>query len=134
MPYLQLYVDNIANAVDIVSLIEEMKWSENDLDSPNSGRDLQATMYRGKVASKRRCDIKLMPCRASVLNEIFPIIRHEYFYCYTDLVPAEGPLLMQMYNSTRSGGIAIITSDLEGDQVVHNVIKHKDVSFNIIER
>ena len=126
MPYLKLYVSDPYEAEDIVPLIEEFKWSENDLDSPNAGRDLNGLMYRGKTASKRRCDIKLVPVAASFVNNIFPILRNEYFFCDTDLVPVEGEMTMQMYNSTRSGGIAIVTTD--------GVIKHKDVSFNIIQR
>lgn len=126
MPFLKIYVDSPSNAIDLVPYIEEMKWSENDLDSPNSGRDLSGMMYRGKVTSKRRCDIKLITLSAGVINQIFSIIRSEYFWCNTDLAPADGELIMNMYNSTRTGGIAIITTD--------NEAKHKDVSFNIIER
>lgn len=112
--------------IDIAPLIEEIKWSENDLDSPKAGRTLDGLMHRGKVTSKRRADIKLINSSASTINPILVILRKEYFYCDTDLVPAEGPLLMQMYNSTRSGGIQIVNTD--------NVVMHKDVSFNIIER
>lgn len=126
MPYLRLYTTEPRNYVDVVPLIEEFKWSENDLDSPTAGRDLSGLMHRGLTASKRRCDIKLIPCTAAELNPIFALLRNEYFYCLTDLVPAEGPLTMEMYNSTRSGGIAIITTDF--------TIKHQDASFNIIER
>lgn len=113
-------------SVDIAPYIEEIKWSENDLDSSKAGRALDGLMYRGKVTSKRRADIKLLPVPASVLLEIFPVIRLEYFYCETDLYPETSMVRMQMYNSTRSGGILIVTTE--------GVIKHKDVSFNIIER
>lgn len=126
MPYMRLYVSNPSNYIDIVPLIEEFKWSENDLDSPDAGRSLDGLMHRGLTASKRRCDIKLSTCTAAQLNPILEILRNEYFYCATDLVPASGPLTMQMYNSSRSGGIAIIDTD--------KVIKHKDASFNIIQR
>lgn len=127
MPYLKLYINDPSSARNIVPLIEEFKWSENDLDSPNAGRALDGKMYRGLTASKRRCDIKLLPCEASVLNQVFEILRHEYFFMDTDLCPANDPIVgMEMYNSTRSAGVAIITTD--------NVIKHKDASFNIIQR
>lgn len=126
MPYLKLYVSDPNSAIDVVPLIEDFKWSENDLDSPDAGRDLTGLMYRGLTASKRRCDIKLIPCTAAQLNPIFAVLRNEYFYCDTDLVPAETALTMQMYNSSRSGGVAIITSDF--------TIKHDNASFNIIER
>ena len=123
-PYLIL--SSGSTSVDIISYIEEIKWSENDLDSPDAGRTLDGLMHRGKVTSKRRADIKLIPVKTSVVNAIFPIIRHQYFTCETNIVPADSDLTMQMYNSTRSGGVAIITTD--------NEVKHKDVSFNIIQR
>ena len=127
MPYMIFSSDAFrTDQVDITEDIEDLNWSENDLDAPNSGRALDGKMYRGKVTSKRRCDIKLLPTKMSRLNEIFPIIRNEYFYCFTDLVPGDGDLTMEMYNSTRKGGILIVDTD--------GVIKHKDVAFNIIER
>lgn len=125
MPYMNIYATG-TETIDIAPLIEEIKWSENDLDSPKAGRTLDGLMHRGKVTSKRRADIKLINSKASTINPILVILRKEYFYCSTDLVPAEGPVLMQMYNSTRSGGIQIVTTD--------NVVMHKEVSFNIIER
>lgn len=125
MPYMRLYVGNMS--IDIAPLIEEIKWSENDLDSSNAGRTLDGLMHRGKVTSKRRADIKLLPLKASEINPVLKILRNEYFYCETDLAPSdEGALTMEMYNSTRSGGILIVNTD--------NVIIHKDVSFNIIQR
>lgn len=126
MPYMILSTTDNGMGVDIAPYIESVEWSENDLDSPDAGRALNGKMFRGKVTSKRRADIKLLPCKAVLLNDIFPIIRNEYFYCETDLVPAETPLLMEMYNSTRKGGVLIVTTDGE--------VKHKDVGFNIIER
>ena len=125
MPYMILYTDSIEAGIDIIGLIEEIKWSENDLDAPNAGRTLDGLMHRGKVTSKHRADIKLLPEKASTINPVLAIVRNEYFYCNTDLVP-DGPLTMEMYNSVRSGGIMIVNTD--------RVIIHKDVAFNIIER
>lgn len=126
MPYMRLYTNNL-DIPDIAPLIEEIKWSENDLDSPNSGRTLDGKMWRGKVTSKRRADIKLLPLSAGELNPVLRVLRNQYFWCETDLCPSdEGVLTMEMYNSSRSGGILIVTTD--------GVIKHKDVAFNIIER
>jgi len=126
MPYLTLYTSTPNDGIDIAPLIEEIKWSENDLDSPNSGRTLDGLMHRGKVTSKRRADIKLTTKSASEISPVLAILRNEYFYCVTDLAPGTEGVAMQMYNSTRSGGIQIINTD--------NVVMHKDVSFNIIQR
>lgn len=124
MPYFR--VKKGSSSIDIAPYIEEVKWSENDLDSPDAGRGLDGYMYRGKVTSKRRADVKLIPVAASVLNPILVILRNEYFVLETDIVPNASALTLDVYNSTRSGGIAIVTTD--------NVVKHKDVSFNIIQR
>lgn len=125
MPFIRVYTG--LQSVELTDLIEEIKWSENDLDSANSGRTLDGKMQRGKVTSKVKAEIKLLPKKAEVINPIFRILRSQYFYCETDLVPADVvPLTMEMYNSTRSGGVQIINTDGE--------VVHKDVSFNIIER
>lgn len=133
MPYLKLKKasnsTSASDVKDITAYIEEIKWSENDLDSAKAGRDLTGKMYRGKVASKRKAEIKLLPIVTSDVNGIFTFIRQEYFYCETDLLPG-GTVTMEMYNSTRGAGVMIVTQTREGVQVV----KHKDVSFNIIER
>ena len=124
--YMYIYGSYYASRIDLIPLIEEIKWSENDMDSPNSGRTLDALMHRGKVATKLRFDIKLIPLEASVINPILSIIRNEYFSCITNAIPGAEGVTLQMYNSTRSGGISIITTD--------GKVKHKDVSFNIIQR
>ena len=121
MPYLRL------DGLDITEYIEEIKWSENDLDAPNSGRTLDGLMQRGKVSSKRKAEIKLIDMKAEKANQILSILRNQYFICQTDLAPSDGNgLTMQMYNSTRSGGVRIVNTD--------GKIIHRDISFNIIER
>lgn len=124
MPYMTL--SKGSDSIEIAPYIEEINWSENDLDDPDAGRTLDGLMHRGKVTSKRRADIKLINVSAATANSIFQILRNEYFYCSTDLMPGDDALYIEMYNSTRKGGIQIITTD--------NLILHKDVSFNIIER
>ena len=114
------------NGVNIINYIESYTSSENDLDAPNSGRTLDGVMHRGKVSSKIKIEIKLVPVEASVLNRIFPLLRNEYISCETNLIPGYGNLSMSMYNSTRKTGIAIITTD--------GKVMHRDASFNIIQR
>ena len=42
------------NGVDILHLTEQngIEWSRNDIDSAKSGRTMDATMHRGRVAIK----------------------------------------------------------------------------------
>jgi len=122
MPYFEL------NGRDITRYILQngFQLSENDLDSPKSGRTLDALMHRGKVAEKKRADIKLVPCKKEVLDWMMPILRNQYFTVKTDLFPGSGIVTMQMYNSTRKYGVAII--DTKG------VVWYKEPQFNIIQR
>lgn len=117
----------IIDGFDITRYIsaDGFQLSENDLDSPKSGRTLDSMMHRGKVAEKKRADIKLVPVKKEVLDLIMPHLRKEYFSCSTDLFSG-GRVNMQMYNSTRKYGVAIV--DTEGK------VWYKDTAFNIIQR
>ena len=121
MPYLRL------NNLDITEYLEEIKWSDNDLDSPNAGRTLDTVMQRGKLGSKHRADIKLVNMTAQEAIPIMQVLKNQYFTCTTDLIPdSSSSQSMEMYNSTRSGSIQIVRTD--------GKVMHKDISFNIIER
>lgn len=121
MPYLRL------NGIDIVRYIEDIKWSDNDLDGPGAGRTLDSMMHREKIASKHRADIKLIPVTSYEAQPVLSVLKNQYFTCQTDLIPDyPNGSTMEMYNSTRSGSVSIITTD--------GKVKHKDISFNIIER
>jgi len=61
-----------------------------------------------------------------VLDWMMPILRNQYFTVKTDLFPGSGIVTMQMYNSTRKYGVAII--DTKG------VVWYKEPQFNIIQR
>ena len=66
------------NGVDFMPFIAKqgVKWQRNDIDAPNSGRTMDGTMQRGRVATKIRLDITCRPLTAEesrlVLNTIFP--------------------------------------------------------------
>ena len=121
MPYMRL------NGRDITRYIEMggFNLSENDLDSPKSGRTLDALMHRGKVAEKNKAEIKFVPVKKEVIDWVIPILRNQYFTCETDMF-AGGSVSMTMYNSTRKYGVAVIDTDGE--------LWYMGVSFNIIQR
>ena len=48
-----------------------LKWSRNDVDDPNTGRDMSGLMHRGRVATKIRLDVT---CRALEKNEIAVVL------------------------------------------------------------
>ena len=122
MPYFRINGRDIARYI----LKDGIQLSENDVDSPKSGRDLTALMWRGKVAEKERADIKLWPVKKETPDWILPMLRSQYFDVQTDLYPGYGVLNMQMYNSTRRYGVTVV--DTQG------VTWYTGTSFNIIQR
>jgi len=113
------------NGRDITKYIEEITWELNDLDAPKSGRDLSGVMHRGRISEKRKLNIKLVPTKASELIPIMNLVRREYVSVSTNMLP-EGEVTFQGYNSSRKGGVMVMTTDLS--------LRHSGVSFNIIER
>lgn len=68
----------VVNGVDMIPYVAKggFKWSRNDVDDPDTGRNMSGTMIRGRVATKIRLDIT---CRlltseeaAIVLTAIMP--------------------------------------------------------------
>ena len=114
------------NGTDITKYIEEVSWESNDLDAPKSGRDLSGVMHRGRVGEKRKLLFKLVPTTARELIPILRLVRREYVTVSTNMIPEDGDVEFQGYNSTRKGGVIALTTD--------GVLKHKDISFNRIER
>ena len=55
-----------------------LKWSRNDVDAPNSGRALDGTMIRDRVATKIRLDITCRPLKADELSKLLNLIQPEY--------------------------------------------------------
>lgn len=68
----------LINGVDFTDYIAYggLKWSRNDIDAPNTGRDMAGYMHRGRVSTKIRLDVtcKLLEKNdiARVLNAILP--------------------------------------------------------------
>lgn len=88
------------NGVDIVPFIAEkgIKWTRSDIEAPNTGRTLDGTMQRGRVASKIRLDITCKPLPASdlatVMNAIYPVF---VTVRYSD--PLYGTRIVTMYSN-----------------------------------
>ncbi len=94
------------NFVDLTPYIaaQGLKWSRNDIDAQNSGRDVQSdTMIRKRVAQKARLDITCRPLTSAELHTVLDAIQPQWmsvkFYdpitnatvtkvMYTSTVPA----------------------------------------------
>jgi len=105
-----------ASKLDITRFIavEGVKWEKNDIDAPNSGRDMNGTMHRKKVTSKDKMSIT---CRrlsesehASLVAALDPdVVEVKYYSAGTATIVTK-----QFYNSKVQSGVVIDN----GDQVV----------------
>ena len=68
------------NGIDITDYIayNGLKWQRNDVDDPDTGRDMSGTMHRGRVATKIRLDITCRPLFTNEIRTILNLIYPEY--------------------------------------------------------
>lgn len=106
----------LVNGTDLTPYIafKGVKWTRNDVDSPDTGRTMDALMHRGRVASKIRLDISCKPLTDSqastVLNAIYP----EYVTVqYTD--PQAGGLVTRTMYSNNNPASYLLNREGEED-------------------
>ena len=101
------------SAVDMVKYVahdDGFKWSRYDVDSPSTGRALNGLMYRGRVATKIRLDIKCRPLTATELNTVLNAILPEYVtVTYSD--PMYGTVTKTMYSNNNPAVHALTNSN-----------------------
>lgn len=86
------------NMVPYVAHDDGFKWTRYDIDDPNTGRALNGLMYRGRVATKIRLDIKCRPLTTTELNTVLNAILPEYVtVTYSD--PMYGTVTKTMYSN-----------------------------------
>ncbi|MBQ1792134.1 MAG: hypothetical protein II008_18305 [Oscillospiraceae bacterium] len=91
----------IINGHDYAAYVQDLNISRNDLDADGSGRDVQTgLMYRTRIATKLKADVKLFDIPESVhkalLADISPV-----FYSATVLDPNTGAQVTKtFYTST----------------------------------
>lgn len=68
------------DGVDMVDYVAYggFKWQRNDIDDPDSGRDLSGKMRRGRVASKIRLDITCRLLTARETSIVLTAIQPEF--------------------------------------------------------
>ena len=117
------------NGVDFLQYIEEggLKWTDNDVDSPDSGRTLDGKMHRGKVTSKVKYEAKCLPLPTASANIVFGVLDHEYVTVSTNIDPKKGVATYEMYNSSRPATCFVV--DAKTGEGTWN-----DISFSLIER
>lgn len=100
------------NGVNMLPYVayQGLKWSRNDVDAPNTGRTMDGTMQRGRVATKIKIEVKCRPLKTAeaqiVLNAILP----EYVtVVYTD--PMSGQITRTMYSNNNPASFCILKPD-----------------------
>lgn len=86
------------DGVDITNYIAYggLKWSRQDIDSPDTGRAMNGLMYRGRVSTKIRLDITCRLLNATELQTVLNLILPEYVtVTYDD--PMLGTVTKTMY-------------------------------------
>lgn len=88
------------NGVSILSYLAEngIKWTRNDVESPDAGRTMDGVMHRARVASKVRLDIKCRPLKSSEAMAVLGAIKPEFVTVrYID--PQDGSVTRTMYSN-----------------------------------
>lgn len=102
-----------------------IKWQRNDIDAPNTGRALDALMYRGRIATKIRLDITCRPMTQAETQILLPLILPEYVWVqYTD--PMLGLVTKEMYANNNPATFLMIDED--------NAEWWTGVTFPLVER
>lgn len=86
------------NNVDITGYIAYggLKWSRNDVDSPETGRAMDGKMYRGRISTKIRLDVTCRLLTTQELTTVLNLIYPEYVtVTYDD--PMLGTVTKTMY-------------------------------------
>ena len=91
----------IINGHNYAQYVQELNISRNDLDAEGSGRDVQTgLMYRTRIGSKMKVDVKLLPIQQAVHKQLLGDISGVY-YSATVVDPSTGAQAQKsFYTST----------------------------------
>ena len=120
---MQILIDG--NDVSDVIAFRGVKWSRNDIDGPNAGRNMAGTMIRDRVATKMRLDCKCRPLRSDRHSEVMNMLMPEFVsVTYDD--PVQGVSSRVMYSNNITSEFCMRKND--GTEYWHNT------QFPLIER
>lgn len=116
------------DGVDILPFVDYnngVKWQRSDLEDPEAGRTLDGVMWRDRVDSKVRLDIRCHPLKSADVSTILNLILPEYVTVqYTD--PMYGLREVIMYSNNNPATFMLLQED--------GTEWWSDISFPLIER
>ena len=118
-----------ANGLDLVPFIGEggVKWTANGIDSSDAGRATDATMYRGFVGYKAKCEVSCLWMSKAEAYRVMQAIMPEYITVTTDTIPwRNGTVTMTMYSNNVSSTLA--TEYTDGHRL------YTDMEIPLVER
>lgn len=89
------------NGVDMLPYVayNGLKWQRADVDGPNAGRGMDATVIRDRVATKIRLDVTCRPLYLAEASTVLSAIKPEFVsVTYTD-PEAGGNVTKTMYSN-----------------------------------
>ena len=100
------------------------KWERNDIDAPDSGRDMNGTMRRKIIARKDKIQITCRSLRPAELSTLTNALSNATM-SVTYTVPGQSTRTAEFYNSKKTAGIV--------QDLGNNVMTYSGVSFDLIE-
>lgn len=101
------------------------QWERNDIDAPNSGRDMSGTMRRAIIATKDKIEVTCRRLTTSELNTLTsllaPAVVNVSFYCPGDAAVRSN---VEFYSSKINSGV-VMSYD--------NTILLDGIKFSLIE-
>lgn len=83
-----------------------LKVTRNDVDDPDTGRDMAGTMHRGRVSSKRKLECTCRPLLQREIEILWHLLEPEYISVrYLD--PQWGTTIKTMYSNNHPAAFCI---------------------------
>lgn len=117
------------NGTDILPWVETngIQWKRKDLDSAKSGRTMDMTMHRGRVAIKYTVNITCLPLRRADEIKLMQLILPEFVTVDTNLHPLYSAYSAQYYSNNVPATISAV-DPISGETV------WADITFPLVEK
>lgn len=102
-----------------------IKFSRNDVDAPDAGRDMQGNMHRGRVAVKEKMTVQTIPLTKTQCAKLYILLYPETIYVRVNPHPQTNTE-KQFYMYSNNVSTQFVISRESGEEL-------KTMSFPLIE-